>query len=243
MPALTPVDNTLGALFIGTICSSVVYGVTWLQVYSYYTSHCQKDRWPLKSLVALLMAVDTLNVAFVTYTTYLEGVTNFGDYKSDARVPWGLPATALSAILLEIFVQHFYAWRVYKLNGGSLYLPAAISSVSLAAFGVGTVFCVELFEHPGDPESHYKRFSITTMACKTLCDVLITIGMLSALSGKHSQLRRTNGVLNLMAIYAINCGTANLVLAILCLSVVRRHFPRPNRELTYSCSSSSSPTR
>lgn len=30
---------------------SSIYGVTWLQVYSYYTTHCSKDRWPLKSFV------------------------------------------------------------------------------------------------------------------------------------------------------------------------------------------------
>jgi hypothetical protein len=72
MPALIPVDNTLGALFIGTVLASMcvslsillqdlikrdrrssVYGVTWLQVYSYYNSHCSRDRWPLKSFVSL----------------------------------------------------------------------------------------------------------------------------------------------------------------------------------------------
>ncbi|KAH9060074.1 hypothetical protein EDB87DRAFT_662054 [Lactarius vividus] len=51
MPALIPVHNTLGALLIGTVLSSIIYGVTWLQVYSYYNSHCSRDRWPLKSLV------------------------------------------------------------------------------------------------------------------------------------------------------------------------------------------------
>ncbi|KAI9453077.1 hypothetical protein BJY52DRAFT_865094 [Lactarius psammicola] len=55
MPALIPVHNTLGALFIGTVLSSILYGVTWLQVYSYYNTHCSRDRWPLKSFVAFLM--------------------------------------------------------------------------------------------------------------------------------------------------------------------------------------------
>ncbi|KAH8997128.1 hypothetical protein EDB86DRAFT_927621 [Lactarius hatsudake] len=55
MPALIPVDNTYGALLIGCVLSSIVYGVTWLQVYSYYNGHSSKDRWPLKYFVAFLM--------------------------------------------------------------------------------------------------------------------------------------------------------------------------------------------
>ena len=32
---------------------SSIYGVTSLQVYSYYNSHCSRDRWPLKSFVSV----------------------------------------------------------------------------------------------------------------------------------------------------------------------------------------------
>ncbi|KAN0132714.1 hypothetical protein V8E53_009385, partial [Lactarius tabidus] len=55
MPASNPVNNTLGALLIGTILSSIIYGVTLLQVYSYYNSHCSRDWWPLKPLVVFLI--------------------------------------------------------------------------------------------------------------------------------------------------------------------------------------------
>ncbi|KAH9027109.1 hypothetical protein EDB85DRAFT_1976911 [Lactarius pseudohatsudake] len=51
MPALIPADNIVGALFIGTVLSSIVYGITWLQVYSYYSDHCSRDQWPLKSFI------------------------------------------------------------------------------------------------------------------------------------------------------------------------------------------------
>ncbi|KAH9028231.1 hypothetical protein EDB85DRAFT_1620281 [Lactarius pseudohatsudake] len=57
MPALISVDDFHGALLIATVLSSIIYGVTWLQVYSYYNSHCSRDRWPLKSFVAFLMHV------------------------------------------------------------------------------------------------------------------------------------------------------------------------------------------
>ncbi|KAH8986616.1 hypothetical protein EDB92DRAFT_1245442 [Lactarius akahatsu] len=137
MPALIPMHNTLGALFIGTVLSSILYGVTWLQVYSYYSGHCLKDRWPLKCFVAFLMLVDSANLVIIIYTTYQFGVTNFGDYLSDASKPpeWCQLATTLSAIILDVSVQHFYAYRIYHLGAGSPFLPAAISVVSLASLG------------------------------------------------------------------------------------------------------------
>ncbi|KAI9453095.1 hypothetical protein BJY52DRAFT_866112 [Lactarius psammicola] len=223
MPALIPLHNTLGALFIGTVLSSIVYGVTWLQVYSYYNSHYSRDRWPLKSFVAFLMLVDSANLVFVIYTTYHIGVTNFGDYGSNVLLPWSLPATALSAIVLEVSVQHFYAYRIYHLGGGSPYLPAAISVVSLAEFGIGIVYSTKVLKHIHEPGRFEEEFFIATLSCKVPCDVLITAGMVYYLLSNRTQFRRTNNVLNLLAIYSINCGTLHLVFAISCVTLIAKY--------------------
>ncbi|KAH9028443.1 hypothetical protein EDB83DRAFT_1900106 [Lactarius deliciosus] len=127
MPALIPVDNYLGALLIGTLLSSIVYGVTWLQVYSYYSTHCSDDRWPLKSFVAFLMLVDSANLVFGIYPTYNLLVTNFGDYQAiEIFTPWSQAALGLTTVILEASVQHFYAFRIYRLGWRSPYLPMAI---------------------------------------------------------------------------------------------------------------------
>ncbi|KAI9437000.1 hypothetical protein H4582DRAFT_1961199 [Lactarius indigo] len=61
---------------------------------------------------------------------------------------------------------------------------------------------------------------MATLGCKVLCDVLITFGMVHTLLCNHTQVRRTNNVLNLLAVYAINCGALNLVFAISCVTLV-----------------------
>ncbi|KAN0130224.1 hypothetical protein V8E53_011981 [Lactarius tabidus] len=213
MPALFPVDNTLGSLFIGTVLSSIVYGVTLLQVYSYCNSHCSRDRWPLKSLIAFLMLVDTVNLVFANHTTYHIAVTNFGDYSSfHVNMPWSLAAIALSGSILEVSVQHFYAYRIYILSGRSPYLPAAISVISLTAFGMGMMLGVKGLEHIDLEGAHFREIYIATMSCDVLCDVLITFGMVYTVLINRVPIpnRSTNSVLNLLAIYAINYGTLNL---------------------------------
>ncbi|KAI9440963.1 hypothetical protein H4582DRAFT_1509335 [Lactarius indigo] len=265
MPALIPVDNTLGALLIGTVLSSILYGVTWLQVYYYYNSHCSRDRWPLKSFVAFLMLVDTVNLVFVVHEPYRDIITNFGDYESSAlrQLSWGQSAITLSTNVLEVSVQHFYAYRIYRLGRGSPYLPAAISVVSLTEVGeflrsgvprdfhlvltdfgkvLGSctvqkcqpsfrvffpLFFSRVFQnslkHIHDSSSRFEEFLIPTLSCKVLCDILITVGMVYYLLSKRTQVRRTNNVLNLLAIYSINCGTLHLVFAISCVTVLAKY--------------------
>ncbi|KAH9027106.1 hypothetical protein EDB85DRAFT_145756 [Lactarius pseudohatsudake] len=221
MPALIPVDNTLGALFIGTVLSSILFGVTWLQVYYYYDDHCSRDRWPLKSFVAFLMLVDTANLALVIYGSYRVVITNFGDYQFNTftTVSWGQSAVTLSAIVIDVSVQHFYAYRIYHLGGRSPYLPAAISVVSLTGLSFGTAYSTEVLHHTHDL-SHSFEFSVSSLSCKVLCDVLITVGMVYYLLSNRTQVRRINNVLNLLAIYFINCGTLHLVFSISCVTLM-----------------------
>ncbi|KAH9029785.1 hypothetical protein EDB83DRAFT_1859665 [Lactarius deliciosus] len=219
MPALIPVDNTLGALFIGTVLSSIIYGVTWLQVYSYYNTHSSGDRWPLKSFVAFLMLVDSANLAFGIYPTYDLVVTNFGDYQAaNIFTPWSQAALGLSTVILESSVQHFYAYRIYRLGWRSPYLPIAISVSSLTEFGIGTAFSTYI------PAASFGNGSFTaTLSCKVLCDVLITVGMVYTLLNNRTHVRRTNNMLNLLAIYTINCGILHLVFAITCVVLFARY--------------------
>ncbi|KAF8148139.1 hypothetical protein K438DRAFT_1472977, partial [Mycena galopus ATCC 62051] len=86
--SLIPLDNSLGAWLIGLIVSSVLFGVTCLQVYLYFTRHCARDPVFLKTFVALLLALDAFNLALVSHGFYFLTVTNFGDYVVLGAAPW-----------------------------------------------------------------------------------------------------------------------------------------------------------
>ncbi|KAI9435939.1 hypothetical protein H4582DRAFT_490911 [Lactarius indigo] len=223
MPALIPVDNIHGAFLIATILSSIIYGVTWSQVYSYYGNHCSKDRWPLKSFVAFLMLVDSANLVFLVYGNYHLIITNFGDYEFARFTPWSEAALVLSTVVLEVSVQHFYAYRIYCLGWRSPYLPAAISLVSLTEFGIGIFYSTQILKKVHESElGNFPGVFLATLSFKVLCDVLITVGMVYTLLGNRSRVRRTNNVLNLLAIYTINCGILHLVFAISCVILFTR---------------------
>ncbi|KAJ7896434.1 hypothetical protein B0H14DRAFT_2333441 [Mycena olivaceomarginata] len=75
MPSLVPLDNLLGAAFIGILVSTAIYGITCLQGYIYYTENSSGDN--LSSSSSLL---DTLHVILLGIFYYRYTVTNFGDY-------------------------------------------------------------------------------------------------------------------------------------------------------------------
>ncbi|KAF8266412.1 hypothetical protein EI94DRAFT_1733129 [Lactarius quietus] len=209
-PAEVVISTNVGALLIATIFSSILYGVTWLQVYSYYSCYCSRDRWHLKSLVAFLMAVDSVNMAFIGHANYYYSVTIWGDLTAFNDMPWSFPAVALSAIILEVSVQHFYAYRIYLLSKGSPYLPVLISVISLTGFVTGIVFGVIGLEEVYVVSKGFRALFIATGSSNILCDVLITLGMVYTLWSNHTLVRRTNTVLNLLTIYTVNCGILNL---------------------------------
>ncbi|KAH9028242.1 hypothetical protein EDB85DRAFT_1621863 [Lactarius pseudohatsudake] len=231
MPALIPVDDVDGALLIATVLSSIIYGITWSQVYSYYNSHCSRDRWPLKFFVAVLMLVDTANLVFIIYPTYRLVITNFGDYEFSEFTPWSQAAIGLSTVVLDVSVQHFYAYRIYCLGWRSPYLPAAISVISLTEFGIGIVYSTEALKPTYDPTRNpFEGVFLAMLSFKVVCDVLITVGMVYTLLRNRTRVRRTNSMLNLLAIYAINCGILHLVFAVSCVIV----FAKPPYTFKYT---------
>jgi len=160
-----------------------------------------------------VLFIDTVNMALVSETTYWIAVTNFGDYSAFRVLPWTIPTAALSAVILEVFVRLFYAYRIYILSRGSPYLPAAISIISLTAFGIGIVLGVNGLENSAWESTSLKHIFIATLSCDLICDVLVTFGMVHTLLRNRTLVKRTNTVLNLLAIYAINCGVLNVVFA------------------------------
>ena len=52
MPVLPTLDNTLGALQIGSLVAVFLFGILTLQAHSYYTTF-PEDKWPYKTLVCI----------------------------------------------------------------------------------------------------------------------------------------------------------------------------------------------
>lgn len=225
MPALIPVDNTLGAALLGAILSAVVYGITCLQVFIYYTEQAADDHRLLRIFVGILMGLDTFHFTLVTHSIYFFAVTNFGDYVRDSRTVWSLQVQVGTAQLLTLLVQGCFAYRIYTLSQRkNWWLPVLVILCGFAMLLSSTGFMITAF--------HVKYFTATThnipwtisgLLSELLGDTLMTAGMIYYLSRGRTVMERTNRVLNILITYTLNSGLLTTVFTILTLAVFLRY--------------------
>ncbi|KAJ7343894.1 hypothetical protein DFH08DRAFT_871415 [Mycena albidolilacea] len=102
-----PLGSLLGPWLIGLVVSSIVFGITCLQVYLYYTKFSSRD--PL--------ILDIVHAILLTMSYYVTSVDNFGDFEAISAAPCNL-------------VQMFYAFRIWTLSNKSPWLPGIFCTLA-----------------------------------------------------------------------------------------------------------------
>ncbi|KAK7050754.1 hypothetical protein R3P38DRAFT_3608857 [Favolaschia claudopus] len=230
--SLIPLDNTLGTWLIGLILSSVLYGITCLQVYLYFTKSCSRDRIILKAFVMGLFLLDTFHLSLVSHSMYSVVVTNFGDYVQLGIIPWSLLLQTAFGSFLSANVRLFYAWRIYIISNKFLLLPSVIVSRSLTyncsepdinpkgicsipAFIFSVLYTQKGFE--------IKFFTLADrlfvrsalgLGFGAAADLLIAGTMIYYLSKNKTGFQKTNKAINMLVTYSLSTGALACVFAL-----------------------------
>ncbi|KAJ7879813.1 hypothetical protein B0H13DRAFT_2278811 [Mycena leptocephala] len=213
--SLIPLHDFLGAWLIGLILSSVLFGVTCLQVYRYFTKHSARDSTSLKNFVALLCALDILHLALVSHSFksfYSATVINFGDYVKLQTPPW---IQMDVGAILSTLVQLFYAFRNYAISNKSLVFPVIIAVCAFANLGMSITtiqkaFQVKVFSQASTDMPYYT----SSMAIEAFCDVLVAGAMSYHLLCSKTGFKQTRKAINLLVAYSLNSGAIAMVFAI-----------------------------
>ncbi|KAK7007778.1 hypothetical protein R3P38DRAFT_1620134 [Favolaschia claudopus] len=213
--SLIPLDNLLGVWLIGLVLSSILFGITCLQVYLYFTKSCSHDRAILKAFVIGLFTLDAFHLALVSHSLYSVAVTNFGDYVQLGIIPWSLVLQAIFGSLLSTMVRLFYAWRVYIISNKSLLLPSVIGSCSISAFIISAIytqkgFAIKFFTLA----EHLLIWAALALGIGAAADLLIAGTMIYYLSKNKTGFQNTNKAINMLVAYSLSTGALTCVFAI-----------------------------
>ncbi|KAJ7859401.1 hypothetical protein B0H13DRAFT_2075208 [Mycena leptocephala] len=213
--SLMPLHDFLGAWLIGLILSSVLFGVTCLQVYRYFTKHSARDSIFLKNFVALLCAIDCLHLALVSHSFYSATVINFGDYVKLQTPPWSLLVQMDVGAFLSTLVQLFYAFRIYTISNKSLVFPVIIAACAFANLGLAITtiqksFQVKVFSEASMVIPYYT----SSMSIEAFCDVLVAGAMSYHLLRSKTGFKQTRKAINILVAYSLNSGAIAMVFAI-----------------------------
>ncbi|EIM80432.1 uncharacterized protein STEHIDRAFT_20767, partial [Stereum hirsutum FP-91666 SS1] len=164
-----------GAMEIGTMLSSVLLGVTTVQLYMYYTKNYQDPLW-LRAFQSRLLEI-TLTLLNWEYLYHLT-VTNYGKPPDLDRTPWTINIHTLFVGLSGSLVQMYFTYRLRALSR-TLILPV-IAWTGSALHLIGSIFTVAFLSRMSIDrlESQAYRWSIIcTLMFDLFVDILNTVGL------------------------------------------------------------------
>ncbi|OJT15448.1 hypothetical protein TRAPUB_7993 [Trametes pubescens] len=153
--------GTLGVTFIGVCVSSMLYGVTCLQTFTYYRSPKAKtDSWLLWSLVsfvalrrlrgyltdchvkvAALLAFDSAHQAVVIHAVYNYLVLDFANPFKVVSLVWSIPTEVVLNAILALILNGFLTFRLWKLST-RYHLTGIAGVLTLANFGTNLAYAI-----------------------------------------------------------------------------------------------------
>ncbi|KAL7285085.1 hypothetical protein ACG7TL_000177 [Trametes sanguinea] len=218
---MAPLDGTMGPLLIGVIICAVFYGVSLSQMYYYYTRY-PRDPLYLKALVGAVWLTDTIHQAshiLISHSIYWYLVTNYGD-----PVKLGLLApTIIVEVFFQaftgLFVQCFFAARVWKLSERKLYLVIPVVALIAAEFSVAMAYAIKAmaFETFLDLNK-VKALSISINAFAAAGDVCIAAILCTILQFSKTGFEKSNLLINKLIIFSVNTGLLTSICA--CMSLI-----------------------
>ncbi|KAI0828127.1 hypothetical protein BC628DRAFT_91647 [Trametes gibbosa] len=110
-----PLDNTLGALLLGSCVGFMAYGVMLHQAYRYFRMY-RGDRPALKGLVVAVILAETFHTILCIISCYEFLVSNYFDPVYLLGIHWYLKAGVPAASVVVLLVQIFYACRIYYIG-------------------------------------------------------------------------------------------------------------------------------
>lgn len=210
----TKFNDTLGALLIGLIISTTLFGLTTLQTYLYFLNYI-KDRLSLKFLVVSLWILDFMHTILVAHASYHYLVVNFANPLGLIHGEWSLIVEVAVTTTVTLIVQSFFAYRVYKLSEGNWWLAILIVGLALGHSGLGIASTVRLFQigvFSNIP--HISDILSSTLIVMAVNDVLITFSLCYYLRKTQKSMQQRHDAIRLLIVYSIETGLLTSVVVI-----------------------------
>ncbi|KAI0778390.1 hypothetical protein BD413DRAFT_609009 [Trametes elegans] len=231
------VDSSLGAMFIGVVLTSCLYGLTTLQAYIYF-GRGVNDHWFLRYLVLFVIILNTLHMVFITHAAYTYMITDFTQLLEILKPTWTIfPATVLTVVsdpsssgaiadLAELQLsagsQQRYHQRGSLLSNlafGRNWLLATVISVCILVT-VGTCLAypfIGMGFRTWFSLEEYSWLLSFSLAGSMSADILIAVSLCILFSKKRTGFARSDSILRALTIYSVNSGVLSSVCALLCL--------------------------
>ncbi|RPD71198.1 hypothetical protein L226DRAFT_210883 [Lentinus tigrinus ALCF2SS1-7] len=216
-PPLPSLDNTFGALLVGTFIGLMQYGWTTSQCCRYYrTYYHAKDGWLLKALVTVVWVLETFHSIACVHGCYFHLVTKYFEPQALTHGVWSLSLIGIITGLVVPVAQSFFLCQIYLIGRGFRPLVFLVAFLLLGEFALATAESIQMFLIP---ELHTQKESWTRSAgvgLATLADTIITAALTYTLHKSRTGFERMDSIIDTLILYTINTGLLTDISNIIC---------------------------
>jgi len=130
------VSEAIGPLFIGFIVSAALYGVLCAQACLYFKRHSQ-DSTRLKSIITILLILETLDIILVTHGIFVCAISEHGTFLCFHHPPRTIVVQILPTALIVAIVQYVWVMRIRTLSHSKRKNQLVVSMLFLIFTGMG----------------------------------------------------------------------------------------------------------
>ncbi|KAL1942061.1 hypothetical protein VTO73DRAFT_6591 [Trametes versicolor] len=176
LPAIPALDNSYGAMLLGTFLGIMLYGLTIHQTYRYFRLY-PRDPRPLKLFVLLIVTLETLHTVIWMIACYHFLIT---DYFKPSAITAGQWTDKVNVILTSVSM--------------------------LATFGFGISGCVKAFELSLVDFPRFSWLISGAYGCALATDTLLTGALIHVLLHSRTGFKSTDSLIDTLILYSINTG-------------------------------------
>jgi len=213
---------TLGAVLMGVLISTVLYGAVSIQVYAYVTDATSKsDPLWLRIHVWTVWFLETFHTAFVWAYIYELAVINFNNPAGLTQAGWSLAFSVLTHGALSFLVQWFFSYRVYVMSG-NIWVAIPGATLSALRFVVEIYICTVTINTPSVTIFSGKDRWLTLLAISSslVADVVLSTSLIFFMTRSRSPFETTSMALDRIIRWTIETGLVTTFMAALILILV-----------------------
>lgn len=214
--AALDLGSTIGVAFIGVAISSMAYGVTCCQTFYYYRSNRGRaDPWYYKTLVAVLLILDSLHQALIIHSLYYYLVENYGNSITLTMNVWSLSAEIIVNAAIAFIVETFLVYRVFRLSR-NLWVTGFCGLFTIAHLVMNLIFPIRALFYPELAVAlvKLKATGSSGLVVAVVADVSISAAMAFYLNRSRTGFRRSDDMITKIMALTITTGSLTTVFVI-----------------------------
>ncbi|KAF5360456.1 hypothetical protein D9756_004952 [Leucocoprinus leucothites] len=193
-----------------------IYGVSCNQAV-YYFRHYKKDSWKIKTAVAAVWLLETLNTVFSAHA-----LMSFVIYNRRAGpsypFPWTISVQASTNTLIGTIVQIFFAWRVWILSVRRLWLTAVLVVLSMTQCVLGQILTLYGLGAVNPlAKDDFAALLRASFALTAVTDIVVAVALCYFLHIRKSGSKSTDSLIRSLMVMTINCGVLSSSIAVAAL--------------------------